>query len=477
MKQHIHLTQTQQLNLSPQLKQAIKLLQCSQLDFDLEIKNYLETNPLLEISNDTNDISEAESQTLTPENNPHDESTTDTNSDIDTFDPESSDSQWSDVSGHNYHDDDHDPMFNIAQPISLREKLLEQLSEYPLSTRDQAIITLLIDELDDHGMLSTSLEEIAEHLPLDLMLTEEELSFGLNLLQQFEPAGVGARNIQESLLLQAKSRPQNSDALLAQFILTEHFDLLANKQSRQLAKILQLPEKKINDALTFISALSPYPASELDHDEQTHYISPDITVKKHHGKWVAHLNKHNQPNIQLNQLYAQAVASYEGKTELSGSLQEAQWLLKSIQQRFETIYQVAQEIVQVQQEFFDEGEIAMKPLTLKEIASKLEIHESTVSRACNQKYLLCSKGLYELKYFFNQSVSLSGCDADGDNISNMAIKAKIRDIVAQEDAKKPLSDEKIAQLLIKENITVARRTITKYRESMNIPPARDRKLK
>ena len=477
MKQHIQLTQTQQLNLSPQLKQAIKLLQCSQLDFDLEIKNYLETNPLLEISNDTNDISEAESQTLTPENNPHEENVTDTNIEMEAFDPESADWQWSDVSGHNYNDDEHDPMFNVAQPFSLRESLLEQMSEYPLSTRDQAIITLLIDALDGHGLLTTSLEEIAENLPLDLMISEEELSFGLNLLQQFEPAGVGARDIQESLLLQAKSRQQNSDSLLAQFILTEHFDLLANKQTRQLAKILQLPPQKIEDALAFIATLYPYPAFGLDDSEQTLYISPDITVKKQKDKWIAHLNKHNQPNIQLNQLYAQAVATYEGKTELSGSLQEAQWLLKSIQQRFETIYQVAQEIVLVQQAFFDEGEIAMKPLTLKEVANKLGIHESTVSRACNQKYLLCSKGLYELKYFFNQSVSLGGSNSDSENISNMAIKAKIRDIVAQEDAQKPLSDEKIAQSLMADNISVARRTVTKYRESMNIPAARDRKSK
>ena len=477
MKQHIQLTQTQQLNLSPQLKQAIKLLQCSQLDFDLEIKNYLESNPLLEITNDTNDLSEAESQVLTPENNPHEENTTNTNTEIEAFDPESSDWQWSDVSGHQTHDDEYDPMFNIAQPVSLRENLLEQMSEYPLSTRDQAIIILLIDELDDHGLLGITLEEIAENLPLDLMIGEEELSFGLNLLQQFEPAGVGARSIQESLLLQAKNRPQNSDALLAQFILTEHFDLLANKQTRQLTKVLPLPQKKIEEALAFISTLSPYPASGLDGEAQTHYISPDITVKKHHSKWIAHLNKRNQPNIQLNQLYAQAVASYEGKTDLSGSLQEAQWLLKSIQQRFETIYQVAQEIVEVQQAFFDEGEIAMRPLTLKEVASKLGIHESTVSRACNQKYLLCSKGLYELKYFFNQSVSLGNCDSDSDNISNMAIKAKIRDIVAQEDPQKPLSDEKIAQSLMADNISVARRTVTKYRESMNIPTARDRKSK
>ena len=265
--------------------------------------------------------------------------------------------------------------------------------------------------------------------------------------------------------------------MLAQFILTEHFDLLANKQTRQLTKVLPLPEKKIEDALTFISSLDPYPASGLDGEEQTHYISPDITVKKHHDKWIAHLNKRNQPNIQLNQLYAQAVATYEGKTDLSGSLQEAQWLLKSIQQRFETIYQVAQEIVLVQQAFFDEGEIAMKPLTLKEVASKLGIHESTVSRACSQKYLLCSKGLYELKYFFNQSVSLGGCESDNNNISNMAIKAKIRDIIAQENPQKPLSDEKITQSLLVENISVARRTVTKYRESMNIPSARDRKSK
>ena len=477
MKQNLNLRQTQQLSLSPQLKQAIKLLQCSQLDFDLEIKNYLESNPLLEISEGATSVSEAESETMTLEEGLFEEHSSVTDSDIETFDADSADWQWSNVSGHNHQDELLDPILNIAQPYSLRDSLLEQLSEYPLETRDKAIVTLLIEELSPQGFLMTSLEELAENLPLDLMVIDEELAFGLTLLQQFEPAGVGARDLQESLLIQAKSKEQDGNALLAQYILKEHFDLLVNKQFKQLAKETRLPESKITQALNFITSLNPYPTSSLA-TNQTHYVSPDIKVIKIAGKWVASLNKRNVPNIQLNQLYAQAVAMHEGKTELSGSLQEAQWLLKSIEQRFDTIGAIASEIVAKQQSFFDEGEIAMKPLTLKDVSSKLGIHESTVSRACTQKYLVCSKGLFELRYFFNQSVQLTGEDGSENEItSNMAIKARIKELVSAEDPKKPLSDEKLSQLLEKDNISVARRTVTKYRESLQIPTARERKLK
>ncbi len=477
MKQNLNLKQTQQLSLSPQLKQAIKLLQCSQLDFDLEIKNYLESNPLLEISEGATSVSEAESETMTLEEGLFEERSSVTDSDIETFDADSADWQWSNVSGHNHQDEQLDPILNIAQPYSLRNSLLEQLSEYPLETRDKAIVTLLIEELSPQGFLMTSLEELAENLPLDLMVIDEELAFGLTLLQQFEPAGVGARDIQESLLLQAKSKEQDGSALLAQYILKEHFDLLVNKQFKQLARETRLPESKITQALNFITSLNPYPTSSLA-TNQTHYVSPDVKVIKIAGKWVVSLNKRNVPNIQLNQLYAQAVAMHEGKTELSGSLQEAQWLLKSIEQRFDTIGAIATEIVAKQQSFFDDGEIAMKPLTLKDVSSKLGIHESTVSRACTQKYLICSKGLFELRYFFNQSVQLTAEDGSENEItSNMAIKARIKELVAQEDTKKPLSDEKLSQLLEKDNISVARRTVTKYRESLQIPTARERKLK
>lgn len=479
MKQNLTLKQTQQLNLSPQLKQAIKLLLCSQLDFEIEIKNYLESNPLLEIAEDASSLSDAEATTISLEDGLSKEDSSVVDSDIEIFDSDSADWQWSSVSGHNHEDETLDMMLNIAQPFSLRDSLLSQVSEHSLTFRDKALITLLIDELDAKGFLPTSLDEILENLPLDLMVLEEELSFALSLLQQFEPAGVGARDLRESLLIQTKNRPQDGITLLAQFIIKDHFDLLATKQKKQLIQATGLPEEKIDEALSFIASLNPYPTSNLPTTE-IHYVSPDIkVVKTKDKKWIAILNKQNQPRIQLNQLYAQAVAMTEGKTELSGTLQEAQWLLKSIEQRFETIYSIATEIVKIQQDFFDQGEIAMKPLTLKDIANKLNIHESTVSRACTQKYLICDRGLYELRYFFNQGIQLShDTDESEENItSNMAIKAKIKNLIAQEDSTKPLSDDKITQLLKEENISIARRTVTKYRESMHIPTTRERKNK
>lgn len=478
MKQNLNLRQIQQLNLSPQLKQAIKLLQCSQLDFEAEIKNYLESNPLLEISEDASNLSEAEDETISLEDGLSKDDSSVVDSDIEIFDSDSADWQWSSVSGHNHEDETLDALLNIAQPFSLRDSLLSQVSEHSLSTRDKALLTLLIDELDDKGFLATSLDEILENLPLDLMVLEEELSFALSLLQQFEPAGIGSRNLQESLLIQARSRIQDGTTMLAQFIIKEHFDLLSTRQKKQLAQVMRLPEEKIDEALELISSLNPYPTSNLATTE-IHYVSPDIKVVKNKDKkWIAILNKQNQPRIQLNQLYAQAVAMSEEKTAISSSLQEAQWLLKSIEQRFETIYSIATEIVTVQQEFFDLGEIAMKPLTLKDIASKLNIHESTVSRACTQKYLICDRGLFELRYFFNQGIQLNDdTDSEENSTSNMAIKARIKELIAQEDTAKPLSDEKITQLLEKDNISIARRTVSKYRESMHIPTTRERKSK
>lgn len=472
MKQSIQLKQTQQLSLSPQLKQAIKLLQCSSLEFTQEVERILLDNPLLELENEVEEDfsvgtemgAGASDKVLTQEISSSQEEGRE------AFEPDSVDWQWSEVSGHGG-DDEFDPMLNVAQEDTFREYLLTQLSEHRLEARDNGILTLLIEELDEKGYLTTSLVEMVENLPLELMLEPEEFAIGLKLLQQFEPVGVGSSNLQEFLCLQLKSKESNPAQETALSIVQNHYDALSAGQGSKLAKILACPEQVLQDTLSLIASLNSYPASGFSR-ERTHYVSPDVVVKKQGKKWVVNLNRKSVPKVKLNQMYAQAVACSDDQNEMMGRLQEAQWFLKSIEQRFDTISRVATEIVEVQQDFFDEGDLGMKPLTLKDVADKLGVHESTVSRISTQKYLLCPRGLFELKYFFSQGL----VSDSGDLASNMAIKARIKDIVAAENPAKPYSDNVITQILKQEGISVARRTVAKYRETLQIKSASERKF-
>ncbi|OHX13288.1 RNA polymerase sigma-54 factor [Chromobacterium sphagni] len=460
MKQALQLKVSQQLTLTPQLQQSIKLLQLSTLDLQTEVERFLLDNPLLERGDEPRDAETAEA-------------VKDDAGVADQDDGAGSGEllDWG-AGSRQGGDDDYDPMLNVPCQISLREHLLAQLGEIALAGRDQAIVRLLIEELDDDGYLPLSLDELASHLPLELELESDELAVGLKLLQQFDPAGVGARSLAESLGLQlqrlAAGEPGHQ---LAQAIAREHLALLGSRDYARLKKLLACNDAELRAAQALIARLNPHPATGFAHGD-VHYVIPDISVRKLRGRWVAELNRAAMPRLRVNRLYERMLADSRGQAgEMSGRLQEARWLVKNIQQRFDTILKVAEAVVERQQLFFEHGEVAMRPLILRDIAEELGLHESTVSRSTSQKYLLCPRGLFELKYFFGSSLETDS----GGECSATAIKAHIRGMIDGEDRGKPLSDSAIADALGKLGIQVARRTVAKYREAMQIPAVNLRK--
>ncbi|RMC96839.1 RNA polymerase factor sigma-54 [Aquitalea palustris] len=474
MKQSLQLRVSQQLTLTPQLQQSIKLLQLSTLDLQTEVERFLLDNPMLERGDDTPTQESSTSSSDTPataeDSTPSSDSTDSDSNQRDDSSGELTD--WGSGSRRNDGDDEFDPMLNVPCPVSLREHLLAQLGELTLPTRDQAIVQLLIEELDDNGFLSIDLEELASHLPLELELETDELMVGLRLLQQFDPAGIAARSLAESLCLQLdRLPPQENGHALARKIVAEHLSLLGNRDYTRLKRLLGVDDDAIRQAQQLIARLTPHPAAGFG-GEDVHYVIPDVTVRKRRGRWVAELNNGAVPRLRVNQLYAQMLSENRaGAGELSGRLQEAKWLVKNIQQRFDTILKVSEAIVERQQAFFEHGEVAMRPLILRDIADELGLHESTVSRVTTQKYLLCPRGLFELKYFFGSSLETDS----GGECSATAIKAHIRRMIDGENTAKPLSDSAIADELGKQGMQVARRTVAKYREAMQIPPVNLRK--
>lgn len=469
MKQTLQLKVSQQLTLTPQLQQSIKLLQMSTLELSSELERYLLENPLLE----RNDGSDSSDSPAGEAEAPVAESSNDTAEDRSQDSMELSDWGSGSGSGGGSHDgdDEFDPILNAPCRPTLREHLTAQMGETQLGRRDSALMALLIDELDEDGYLVTPLEDIAAELPLELDVEVEELETLRKLMMQFEPAGIGSRHLGEFLLLQLAALPASTPSLpLARTLVAEHLTLLGNRDYAKLKKLLGLGEAELRAAHALIATLRPRPTSGFDQGE-THYVAPDIHVVRRGGRWVAQLNRASVPKLQVNQLYANMLQQKDSSHNLSGQLQEARWLVKNIQQRFDTILKVSESIVERQQAFFEHGEVAMRPLILRDIADELGLHESTISRVTTQKYLLCSRGLFELKYFFGNALETDS----GGECSATAIKALIRQIIDVEDSKKPLSDSAIADKLTAQGIQVARRTVAKYREAMQIPPVSLRK--
>ena len=338
-----------------------------------------------------------------------------------------------------------------------------------LPVRDRTLVQCLIDALDDDGYLTQSLEDLAEALPPELEIEPEELQIALRHLQNLDPTGVGARNAQECLALQLEALPVDETQALALRIVRQHLDLLAGRDFVKIKRLIECDDDQLRDAQFLIRSLNPRPGAKyaaLD----ARYITPDVVVRKIRGQWVVTINSDAYPRLRINSLYAHILSRHRG-SGLSGQLQEARWLIKNVQQRFDTILRVAQSIVDRQRQFFDHGEVAMRPLVLREIADILGLHESTVSRVTTQKYMATPRGIFELKYFFGSHVATEA----GGACSATAIRALIKQLVGAEDAKKPLSDSQISELLGQQGIVVARRTIAKYRESLNIPPVKLRK--
>ncbi|RXZ45638.1 RNA polymerase factor sigma-54 [Crenobacter cavernae] len=463
MKQSLQLKVSQHLTLTPQLQQSIKLLQLSTLDLQSEVERVLLDNPLIERMDDGPSEASGEERLAEPaaDNGSADGA--------DTLPGELSDWGRGAARGDN---DDYDPLANVACPVSLREHLIAQLGEIAMSTREHGVVSLLIEELDDNGFMPQPLEAVLAELPAELELTLEELQDGLELLQGFDPAGVGAFDLTGCLLLQLASLPRVTPGLVsARTIVEKHLTLLGQRDYGKLKKLLSVDDAELRLAQQLIASLTPHPAANFGRDE-THYIVPDVLVVKRKGRWQAELNPGAVPRLRVNPGYAKLVSEARGESgELAPRLQEAKWFVKNIQQRFDTILKVSESIANRQQAFFEHGEVAMRPLILRDIAEELGLHESTISRVTTQKYLLCARGLFELKYFFGSALETDS----GGECSATAIKALIKQLIDAEDRQAPLSDSKLVDLLTKQGIQVARRTVAKYREAMQIAAVAQRK--
>lgn len=467
--------------MTPQLQQAIKLLQLSTLELQQEIQEALDSNLMLEVAEE----GEEEHGGAPPANNSEALDKID-NSEREGLQTEAIpddlpvDSAWDDVyeniqtSSSNYQESDREYEVSDNAGESLQDHLRWQMQLTPFSDTDLLIADAIIDAINDDGFLGTEIEEIYESLKDELDIEFDEVEAVLHRVQNFDPPGVAARNVRESLLLQLNQLVvESSEKDLAIVLIQEHFDLLANRDFSQLMRRLNIDEERLKVIVQTIQSLNPRPGSQIT-SSKPEYIVPDVFVKKIKGRWRVELNPDAAPRIRINSHYAslvKSVNSSEDTNYLKNHLQEARWFIKSLTSRNETLLKVATCIVERQRAFLEYGEEAMKALVLHDIAEAVEMHESTISRVTTKKYMHTPRGIYELKYFFSSHVSTS----DGGECSATAIRALIKKLIAAENPAKPLSDSKIADILTDQGINVARRTVAKYREALAIPPSNERK--
>lgn len=500
MKASLQLKMGAQLTMTPQLQQAIRLLQLSTLDLQQEIQQALESNPMLETTEDAEETTTEEQYSNEQSAEPSqdsDNSGEEIQAETESWENENwqdnneipdnlpVDTAWDDV----YQsapapaaprpEDDGDTDFESRNSPgeTLQDHLLWQLNLTPMSERDRAIAHTLIDAVDTTGYLTQSIEELLPGLssPDDEDPVEaSEVEAVLHRLQHFDPPGVAARNLQECLLAQLQQLPPDTPWLKqARLVISHYIQLLGNRDYRQLMRRSRLSEQQLREVLELIQTLQPRPGDAIN-DTPPEYVVPDVIVTRQNGRWKIELNPEIAPRLQVNSLYASMIRqsdSSRDNTYLRDQLQEAKWFIKSLQSRNETLLKVASQIVDHQQRFFEEGEEAMKPLILSEIAQAVDMHESTISRVTTQKYMHTPRGIYELKYFFSSHVSTD----EGGECSSTAIRAMIKKLINEEESKKPLSDNRIAAILSDQGINVARRTVAKYREAMHIPPSNERK--
>ena len=496
MKISLQLKLGQQLTMTPQLQQAIRLLQLSTLDLQQEIHQALESNPMLELVEDGDDDSP---ETESDRSEQHQQSSetdfsaseqdTDSTGDSSEWQEDipndlSVDSNWDDIytnsysSNGSFEGDSGDFESRNSASETLQDHLLWQLNLTPMSETDHLIAMALIDAIDANGMLTSDVESIHAGLVESLDVELDEVLAVLHRIQQFDPVGVGYRSLAECLTIQLSQfdRPDQAPMVEhARIIINEHLALLGNRDYTQIMRRMHLGEDQLRDAVALIESLNPRPGADIA-PPNTSYIVPDVIVTKMSdtGKWRVELNPDIAPKIRINADYAALVKRADTSSDnnyLRDNLQEARWFIKSLQSRNETLMKVSTRIVEHQKGFLEYGEEAMKPLVLHDIAEAVSMHESTISRVTTQKYMHTPRGIFELKYFFSSHVST----AAGGECSSTAIRAIIKKLIAAENAKKPLSDSKITKLLEAQGINVARRTIAKYRESLSIPPSNERK--
>ncbi|WP_113907047.1 RNA polymerase factor sigma-54 [Aliidiomarina celeris] len=481
MKQSLQLKFGQQLTMTPQLQQAIRLLQLSSMDLQQEIQDALDSNPLLEVAEeydgtpDEPQVREKDTSTM---------ETSDAMASNDMPDDLPVDSTWDDTwsagsssrtGGAAGVATDEDYVYQGETSESLQDYLLWQMRLSHFSPTDEAIAETIIDAIDDAGYLTQPLEDILLAVQRDDPDIElDEVAVVLKRIQHFDPLGVGARDVGECLLIQLSHRPENTPYLAeTRDILKHHLSLLGNRDYRTLARKTKLKEDELREVMKLIHELQPRPGEDFIHHD-SEYVIPDVSVTKRNGRWVVELNPDALPKVRVNEEYAalsRNARNAEDSQYIKQHVQDARWFIKSLESRNETLLKVANCIVQRQQAFFEYGEEAMKPMVLNDVAESIEMHESTVSRVTTQKFMHTPRGIYELKYFFSSHVSTE----DGGECSSTAIRALVRKLVAAENPAKPLSDSKIAELMAEQGIQVARRTIAKYREALNIPPSNQRK--
>ena len=474
MKQGLQLRLSQQLAMTPQLQQAIRLLQLSTLELQQELQQALESNPLLEQIDTHEEIDTRETQ---------DSETLDTADALEQKEmPEELplDASWdtiytagtpSGTSG-DYIDDEL-PVYQGETTQTLQDYLMWQVELTPFSDTDRAIGTSIVDAVDETGYLTVPLEDILESIG-DEEIDIDEVEAVLKRIQRFDPVGVAAKDLRDCLLIQLSQFDKTTPWLEeARLIISDHLDLLANHDFRTLMRVTRLKEDVLKEAVNLIQSLDPRPGQSIQTGEPE-YVIPDVLVRKHNGHWTVELNSDSIPRLQINQHYASMCnnARNDGDSQfIRSNLQDAKWLIKSLESRNDTLLRVSRCIVEQQQAFFEQGEEYMKPMVLADIAQAVEMHESTISRVTTQKYLHSPRGIFELKYFFSSHVNTEG----GGEASSTAIRALVKKLIAAENPAKPLSDSKLTSLLSEQGIMVARRTVAKYRESLSIPPSNQRK--
>jgi len=482
MKQTLQLRLGQQLAMTPQLQQAIKLLQLSTLELHQEIQQALDSNMMLEVAEDDAPFSDTSEATQADSPSSDFTELPDLNQAAEIPQELPIDSSWEEVyeglqsytSGNTEGDAD-DFTFQRQQTQSLQDHLRWQLDLSPLSDRDYAIGTALIDAVNDEGYLSNSLEEIFQALLTQLDDLEiEEVVAMLHCVQNFDPPGIAARDLAECLRIQIRQLPESTALRDKALELVDHsLELLGKKDLPRLRRALDLPDDDLAEVIALIRSLEPKPGRRIQSGE-FQYVIPDVFVAKQGKQWIVSLNPDIAPKLRINPFYSGMVRRADNSADnvtMKNHLQEARWFIKSLQSRNETLLKVARSIVEHQKDFLEQGEMAMKPLVLRDIAEEVGMHESTISRVTTQKYMHTPNGIFEFKYFFSSHVSTNA----GGECSATAIKAHVRAIIADEDPVKPLSDHAIADIFKEKGINVARRTIAKYREAMAIPPSNERR--
>jgi RNA polymerase sigma-54 factor len=476
LKPTLQLRLGQQLTMTPQLQQAIRLLQLPALELQAHVRDALETNVMLESVDEANEPTGVFEAPEPREDVRVEPSVEKTEQEFDEVDVEVAEDPWSEPTaavGDTVWSGDGDKTQEFADQRgqTLQDHLLWQLELARMSPHDLAVARAIVDAVNDDGYLMDSLEEIERNLLPEIVCEPNDVERALAFVQALDPVGVGARSISECILLQLGQLDATTPGLdLARRIAAEHLSLVAEHQLALLRRQLRVSDEEIDTAIALVRSCHPRPGATIQSDT-AEYVVPDVFVRRGEHGWLVEINPSTVPRIRVNQNYANMLGRNADHSMLRTQLQEARWLLRSLEIRNDTLLKVARSIVQRQTVFFDQGDEGMQPMILKDVAEEIEMHESTVSRVTTAKYMHTPRGVFEFRYFFSSHVAAD----DGTEMSSTAIRAKIRKLIAAEDTANPLSDGRIAELLSQEGIPVARRTVAKYREAMSIAPSNERK--